>query len=109
MDTLKVKIEIPQSDTEPWKVATALQGKPARFSKKKTAVSAYTFVERRISRFLGTSQDHRTAVWVQDGQLHNDGEYQDVDTALYALTAFLEDHLNKDFRDGRYKKYFTGN
>jgi len=107
-NTLKIKIEIPQETKDSWKVATALMGKPARFSKKKTSVSAYRFVESRIKRFLGTSHDHKTVVWVQDGQYHNDGEYTDVNTALYALTCFLEDYLTLAFKNNRIKKYYTG-
>ena len=108
MDTLKVRIDIPQKKEEQWKVAVATPGKSVRLSRKKTAVSAYTFVERRIKRFLATPERHKTAVWVQDGQYHNDGEYTDHKTALYALTCFLEENLNKAFLTDRMKKYFTG-
>jgi hypothetical protein len=123
MNTLRIKIEIPQKSGTPWKVATALPGHSARFSKKKTAISAYRFAENRIIKFLkgiktskashSLALSHKgktaqVAVWVSEGQYHNDGEYSDHKSALYALVAFLEDYLTKAFKEGRYKKYFTG-
>ena len=112
MNTLRIKLEIPQKKDEPWKVGAQLpKSKNLNMAKRKDVTLAYRWVERKIAKFFSANKapgDHKTVVYVKDGQCHNDGEYTDFKMAMYALTAFLEDYLSKSFREGRYKKYFTG-
>lgn len=51
MQTLRIKIEVPQTKKEPWKVV-AKSGGRAYPSKKKTVGVAYAFVERKLKDFF---------------------------------------------------------
>ena len=109
MDVLRVKVEIPQEKGDTWRVgAQNPDSKNLNMAKRKDVTLVYRWVERKIIKYFGKSSrpaKRKTVIYVKDGQYHNDGEYTRPDEALYALTAFLEDYLNKGFRDGRYKKY----
>ena len=96
----KFKITIPQIKNGLWH-ASVISGE----FKRKTVASVYRYIERKLTHLFGRHPETKTAVYVKDGRYHNNGEYTNLDSAMYALTAFLEDHLNKEFRDGRYRKY----
>ena len=116
-NSLRVKIEIPQEKNKPWKVAAVHPGKAIRLSNKRTAISCYRFAENRIKKFFKVPRNinanivrpvfrgGKTVVYIKDGIYHNDGEYTDFKSTLFALTAFLEDHLKRSFVYTRLIKY----
>jgi len=75
---------------------------------KKTAISAYKYVENRLSKlFLSPSLDVQTSVTVVYGvgRLNATNLTSKVSETLYALSCFMEDYLTPDFLSDRTSKY----
>ena len=75
---------------------------------KKTAISAYKYVENRLSKlFLSPSLDVQTSVTVVYGvgRLNATNLTSKVSETLYALSCFMEDYLPAEFLAGRLQKY----
>ena len=109
MNILKIKVEVPQEKHSKWKYRVALSGREARMSSATTAVSMYRKLENKVEKFFKDRQSqHKTAVHVQDGIYHNEGEWEDKDMTLYAIVCFLEDHLTDRLVRNRLSKFYHG-
>jgi len=106
---IKIKITIPQ--TGPRYGIQADHGVGHRNS----PVLAYRYAERRLEKFF-KSGGHMAYVLVDYGEFlnnqgkmanfHNDGDYFDFRSAMYALTCFLEDQLPLAYKKDKEKKYW---
>lgn len=107
MKTISIKITVPQKKDK-WKIQIGRS-----VYKRSDAVIAYNLVERKVKRFLASPSDTKTSLTVDYGVLYplepndwkNEGCYTLVNEMLYALSCFLEDHVNKGFLTSKRKSY----
>lgn len=94
---MKIKITTPQ-DGNKWKVSFG-----ATPSYRKDATLIYKLVERRLLR---TALKEKTSIEVKTGDTSNESLVSmDRVYLLRTLAIFLEEYLNKDFLNDKYKQY----
>jgi hypothetical protein len=96
---MRIKISVP-SDGKRWKVSFG--NTP---SYRKTATTIYKLVERKLNSGVGMKE--KTSIMViYDHDTSNESLVSlDASYLLNILACFLEDYLEKDFLDQKYKQY----
>ncbi len=103
----KIKIIIPDKN-DPFKIQVGSSS-----VKRKNIMSAYGYVERKVSKLLASGHKTKIDVIVDYATLHqkdktewiNEGTYDNTNEAMYALTCFLEDYISFDYARDKYRKY----
>ena len=96
---MKIKITCPTEDRK-WKVSFG--NTP---SYRKTVTSIFKLVERKLNSGVGMKE--KTSIQVNyDHSTFNESLVSlDARYLLYTLVCFLEDYLEKDFLNKKYKEY----
>lgn len=104
---LKIVINVPDAENKVWKLSFIKNGVGGSPFRRKTSVSSYRLLEKKLVAFLASQPIPKTCVKVDYGHGYiNEGiDTFDIAEILYSTACFLEDYLPPRFLAGRYKKY----
>lgn len=106
MDTLNARLYLKDGGT--WEITTRSNGGMRKA--KATATGAYRTVENRLLKLLKPSvESKKVTVTVDYGQGYSNAieATENIISALYALTCFMEDYLSPEFMADRNNKYLS--
>lgn len=99
---MKIKLTVPQH-TEKWRISFK-GGTPFQ---RKTAMTAYALIERKVLQLLGTRVKEKMAIVVRYGHgvVNETIASRKVSYLLHALACFLEDYLPASSLKTKERKY----
>src|SRR3990167_9060771 len=109
---MTIKVFVPQKEDGIWLVSARVKrGGPMR--RCKTATSAFRIVEGKVNRFKGGMGKEKLVLEVIYGKgYHNETVAypfpwtdEQKKEMLYVFTCFMEDYLNEQLLERRYRRY----